>query len=567
MFQETSAATRSPFSRTSTSRPLRNSSQISPICLKQFFLEVVGGQISTIMQAFGNRYLQYSPKTFLHILGPFLGLTFNLIWRIFHPIKKEFLSLPGKNPNMIKYKHVLALNPYFGDSKAIAMGVFPPTGLEYIAASMKGLVGKVTLLDLRYEKAYQDPKALSEFIRNEIDLLCVSIRWRSRFEDICDFVSQLPPEVCTVVGGYKATEEVEYLFGRCPNIDMVVRGEGEEIIRQIVTGIPYKDILGLSYRENGGIVHNEIHPLPDITRIPFPDRSLRKQDYYLAKYGVRLSSHTFDTILSTRGCPFNCKFCTFSLNPLGQKRSYTERPVESVIEELKTVTADVVLFSDDNFFTNPKRSEQLCDLIIENKIQKIFVAQARVDVARHRSVLDKAQKAGFKFFLIGIESPHDRILKQLDKGITQQQVRDAFAVLTQYDFYLHGYFIYGNIGETEEEMLYIPKFAKEIKLDSITFHKLRIERFSPLKEVVEQTPGYYYNRIGGTVYSDRYGRRELTQIRNRIRSEFYDLPQIIQIIRKARQIGLVSGRDLTNAFLRLPLLMYGLARQQMRKKR
>jgi magnesium-protoporphyrin IX monomethyl ester (oxidative) cyclase len=484
---------------------------------------------------------------------------------IFYPTQKEFLSSPAKNPNMIKYKHALALNPYFGDSTAF-IGVFPPTGLEYIAASMKDLVGKVTLLDLRYEKAYQDPKVLSKFIRNEIDLLCVSIRWESQFENVCDFVSQLPPEVCTVVGGYKATEEVEYLFHRCPNIDMIVRGEGEDIIKQIVTGIPYKDIRGLSYRENGGIVHNEIHPLPNITKISFPDRSLRKYDYCMVKYGVQISNHTFDTVLTTRGCPFKCKFCTFSLNPLGQKRSYTERTVDSVIEELKTVTADVVLFSDDNFFTNPKRSEQLCDLIIENKIKKIFVVQARIDIAQHPRVLDKAEKAGFKIFLIGIESPHDRILKQLDKGITQQEVRDAFAVLTQHDFYLHGYFIYGNIGETEEEMLYIPKFAKEIKLDSISFQKLRVERFSPLKEVVEQTPGYYFNRIGGSVYSDRYGRKELKQIRNRIRSEFYNLPQAIHIIRKARRIGLVSGPDLTNAFLKLPLLMYGLSRRKMRRK-
>ena len=465
---------------------------------------------------------------------------------------------------MIRYKHALALNPYFGDSTAL-IGLFPPTGLEYISASMKDLVGKVTLLDLRHEKAYQDPKALSKYIRNEIDLLCVSIRWESRFENVCDFLSQLPPEVCTVVGGYKATGEVEYLFDRCPNIDIIVRGEGEEIIKQVVTGVPYKDITGLSYRENGGVVHNEIHPLPDITRIPFPDRSLRKHDYCLVKHGVRLSSHTFDTVLTTRGCPFKCKFCTFSLNPLGQKRSYTERSVESVIEELKTVTADVVLFSDDNFFTNPKRSEQLCDLIIENKIKKIFVVQARIDIAKHRRVLDKAEKAGIKVFLIGIESPHDRILKQLDKGITQQQVRDAFAVLTQYNFYLHGYFIYGNIGETEEEMLYIPKFAREIKLDSISFQKLRVERFSPLKEVVEETPGYYYKRIGGSVYSDRYGRRELKQIRNRIRSSFYDLPQVIHIIRKARRIGLFSGSDLMDAFFKLPLLMYGLARRKFRK--
>jgi anaerobic magnesium-protoporphyrin IX monomethyl ester cyclase len=466
----------------------------------------------------------------------------------------------------VKYKHALALNPYFGEGTS-TMGIFPPTGLEYIAASMKDLVGKVTLLDLRHEKDYQDFKKLNEFIRAEIDLVCISIRWETKFKKICDFVSGLPSEVTTIVGGYKATQEVEYLFERCPNIDMVGRGEGEEIIQQIITGVPYKDILGLSYRENERIIHNENHPLPDITRIAFPDRSLRRHDYYITQQGVRLSKHTFDTILSTRGCPFKCKFCTFSLNPLGQKRSYTERPVESVIEELKTITADIVLFGDDNFFTNPKRSEQLCELIIENNIRKTFIVQARIDIAKHPNILEKAEKAGFKIFLIGIESPHDRILEQLQKGITQQQVRDAFAVLTRYNFFLHGYFIYGNIGETEEEMRYIPKFAKEIKLDSISFQKLRIEKFSPLKEVVESTSGYYYKRVGGPVFSERYGPTELKRIRNRIRSAFYNLPQILHIAGKAWRIGLFRWGDLAVALPNLPRLLYRLARHKRLKKK
>jgi len=194
------------------------------------------------------------------------------------------------------------------------------------------------------------------------------------------------------------------------------------------------------------------------------------------------------------------------------------------------------------------------------------VVQARIDIAKHPRVLGKAEKAGFKIFLIGIESPHDRILKQLDKGITQQEIRDAFAVLTQYGFYLHGYFIYGNIGETEEEMLYIPKFAKEIHLDSISFQKLRVEKFSPLKEVVEETPGYYYNRIGGSVYSDRYGRKELKRIRNRIRSEFYDIRQGFSSHEKSAANRTVSRRDVMDLFFKLPLLMYGLTRRKKRKK-
>jgi anaerobic magnesium-protoporphyrin IX monomethyl ester cyclase len=465
---------------------------------------------------------------------------------------------------MPHYRHVLALNPYFGDSIA-AMGAFPPTGLEYIAASMKDLVGEVTLLDLRYQKKFQEPKVLSEFIQDRIDLLCISIRWQSGFKKVCEFVSQLPRDVLTVVGGYQATQEVEALFERCANVDLVVRGEGEEIIRQVVSGVPYEKIRGLSYRQNGRVIHNEIHDLPDLTRIAFPDRSMRRHDYTWSQHGVRLTRHTFDTILTTRGCPFKCKFCTFSLNPLGQKRSYTERPVESVIEELKTITADIVLVADDNFFTNPKRSEELCDLIIENGIKKTFVVQARIDIARHPKVLEKARKAGFKVFLIGIESPHDWILTQIQKGFTQKEVREAFAVLTRHDIYVHGYFIYGNVGETEEEMVYIARFAKEIGLDSISFQKLRVEKFSPLKEVVEQTPGYHYDRIGGAVYSDRYSLKDLKQIRNRIRSEFYDLPQILRIIRKARRIGLVQGRDLPPLLFDLPVLIYRLAARRARR--
>ncbi len=467
---------------------------------------------------------------------------------------------------MITYKHVLALNPYFAHATAI-MDLFPPTGLEYITASMKDLVGKVTLLDLRYEKVYQDPATLSAFIRRDVDLVCVSIRWHTQFDRICDFVAQLPDEVPIVVGGYEATLEVEQLFERCPNIDMVVRGEGEEIIKQIVTGVPWEEIRGLSFRRNGRIVHNENQVLPDLTHIAYPDRSLRRHDYYWLQGGCRLTWLTFDTVLTTRGCPFKCKFCTFSLNPLGQKREYTERPIESVIEELKSIKADIVLFSDDNMFTNLQRSEQLCDLIIANGIKKTFVVQARVDIARHPRLLDKLQQAGFKVFLMGIESPHDRILGQLQKGLTQQVIRDALAVLTRYNFFLHGYFIYGNVGETEEEMLYIGKFGREIGLDTISFQKLRIEKFSPLKEVVENTPGYYYERIGGPVYSDRYGPKELKRIRDRIRREFYTPRQLLRIVAKARRVGLVAPRDVVMPLLKLPILLGSLAIGKVEKKK
>ena len=465
----------------------------------------------------------------------------------------------------VTYKHALALYPYFKDSTA-TMGVFPPTGLEYIATNMKDLVGKVTFLDLRYEKEYRDVKVLSDFIKSEIDLLCISITWDSQFNEICDLIGELPVDVTTVVGGHKATEEVESLFARCPNIDLIVRGEGEETIREVIKGVPSSEILGLSYRENGKFIHNKNRSLPDILRVAFPDRSLRRHDYHWIQNGVKITRFTFDSVLTSRGCPYNCKFCTFSLNPLGQKRKYTERSLESVIEELKSVTADVVLFSDDNFFTNPRRSEKLCELIIENGIEKTFLVQTRIEIAKHASLLEKAEKAGFKVFLMGIESPHDWILELISKGFTQQQVRDAFKVFNKHNFYIHGYFIYGNIGETEEEMVYIAQFAKELKLDSITFQKLRVEKYSPLKEIVENAPGYHCDSIGGPVYSDTYGLKDLRRIRDRIRSRFYNFGQMCHILKKSYTARIFSVSDLIYAFAKLPKILVRLTRREFEKK-
>ena len=116
-------------------------------------------------------------------------------------------------------------------------------------------------------------------------------------------------------------------------------------------------------------------------------------------------------------------------------------------------------------------------------------------------------------------------------------------------------------------MVHIAKFAKEMKLETISFQKLRIEKFSPLKEVVENTAGYYYNRIGGAVYSDRYDRRALKQIRNRIRSGFYDFEQIWLILKKVYQSRLLTIPELLQIFKRLPNILFKLLKRRLEKKR
>lgn len=469
--------------------------------------------------------------------------------------------------NGAKYKHALFLNPYIENHATSVMKLFPPTGLEYVATSAKHCVEKITLLDLRYEKELTNPVNLFEFIKKEIDIICVSIGWDRQFKEICGLLSCMPEDIPLVVGGYKATEMANELFATCPPIKIIVRGEGEETIQEIFNGKPLKDILGISYRDGDRIVHNANRPLRDVDSIPAPDRSLRNNEYRLSVNGINIMDLTFDSVLSARGCPYDCKFCTFNLNPLGQKRTYSARSVDSVIEELKTISAKVILFSDDNLFVDPRRAEELCDKIIANKIKKRFVAQARLEIAKHPQLLEKMVKAGFKALLLGIESPHDRILAQLNKGFDSATIRKAFKVLTKYPIYYSGYFIYGNIGETKEEMLYIAQFAKEIGVDSIACNKLRIEKFSPLRELAENAPGYHITDRG-EFYSDTYDYPALKKIGRTIKFSFYTPSRYLKILYKNIFVTkfFTLGEVLSLSIV-IPRLLYATITREMKKGR
>ncbi|MFH1046092.1 MAG: radical SAM protein [Candidatus Omnitrophota bacterium] len=468
---------------------------------------------------------------------------------------------------MMKYKHALFLNPYIANSATSAMMLFPPTGLEYVAASAKAFADKITLIDMRYEKDLADVEKLIDFIGRAIDFVGVTISWNRQLPEICALLNRIPETLPLVLGGFTATEKVDELFSWSPRINIICRGEGEETIKEILQGKPLEDILGISFRRNGSIVHNANRPLTDVNNIVSPDRSLRRQQYQLTLNNVTVSNLSFDTVLTSRGCPFNCKFCTFTLNPLGQKRSFSPRDVASVVEEISGISAKMVLFSDENFSFDAKRAEQICDGIIARGIKKRFIVQARIEIAKHPELLAKMVQAGFRAILIGIESPHDRILAQLNKGFDSAAVRKYFKVLRSFPLYYHGYFIYGNLTETEEEMLYIPEFAKEIGVDSISFLKLRIEKFSPLRELVEQTPDYHI-REDGLLYSDVYGTRDLKKIGRKIKFAFYTPGRYMHLLKKVFfEIKFFTGGEILSFIAAAPRVLKSVLTREIEKGR
>ena len=270
-------------------------------------------------------------------------------------------------------------------------------------------------------------------------------------------------------------------------------------------------------------------------------------------------------ILTSRGCPYNCKFCTFSLNPWTHKRRYSVRSVDEVMKEFDQIEAGIVLIADENFFVNPNRAKEICERLIAKGSKKRFLVQARIEIFERPDVLDAAAKAGIKIFLLGIESPTDRILEQLNKGFDTCRLRKAFEEFRKHPFYYHGYFIYGNVTETDEEMMNIPVFARELGLDSITYQKLRVDRYSPLRELVESTPGYYVgdDRI---VYREGVGRPGLKRISHKITRNFYTPKQLVAIMRKLFTIKLFTSKNLPALLTSVPFVLTKMIGRKINKK-
>jgi len=327
------------------------------------------------------------------------------------------------------------------------------------------------------------------------------------------------------VGGRYATVSVEELFAAASNIDIIARGDGEEIIWDIASGLPLREITGISYREGGRIIHNKTRDLSSLNDAVYPNRKMRRVNYRLLYKNIDLGLN-MDFISTSRGCPYNCRFCTFTNNPLGQKRSWNGRSARSVVEELKTIDAEFIFVVDDNFAADMNRVEEICNLIIAEGIKKTFVVALRLEIYKYPQILKKMFQ-----------------VKTMQKGFDVALAERAFSEIRKINFYNHGYFIVGCIGESEPEMLEIAPFAKRLKLDTINLSLLRTEKYSPLNELIAKSRGYYVGE-DNIICSEEYPLERLRSIRHRISRSYYNFPVMLRITKKIFTAHIIRFRYL-----------------------
>ena len=447
------------------------------------------------------------------------------------------------------YDHALCVYPYRSDG--FHAGFLPPLGLELIASVLEPSCRSVEIVDLR-----KRPGRTIDFCRPKTDLVCFSINWRRDVEFIRGEIRSVPAGTFVLLGGRHVTEDPEDWFAACPNIDAIVRGDGEEAVEELCRNNPLEGIMGLSFRKNGRIVHNSNRKPGCLRGDILPARHLRVEPYQLGLEGVE-AGILVDMVSSSRGCPFNCNFCSFSRNPWGNKRPWSARSPESVADELTRIEAPVVAFTDDLFTFDMDRVDRICDLILASGIRKKYIINARLEIAQRPEVLRKMEKAGFLMLMLGIESTQDKTLRSMRKGFDTARIRECFKVLGQSSMILNGYFILGNIGESVEEMLQIVPFSRELGLDSIAISILRSSPYSGLDELVADSPGYHIAH-NGKIYSDHCSVKELRDLHHRIYSEFYTPGQLIRIARKGIRHGAISF--LPQVLPRLPRIAWSVAR-------
>lgn len=343
---------------------------------------------------------------------------------------------------------------------------FPPLGLGYIASVLKQNNFSVRILDgtFKGEKELIDevkshrPKIIGIYSMYSNDLESLSIAKKVR-----NYSNLL------VVGGPSPTvNPVSFLS----DFDIVVLGEGENTMLEVATNSlkdnDIKDINGLAIKI-GDKVHytKKRENIEDIDSFPFPARELFDNDAY-KEYHKRLFGQNMTSMISSRGCPFDCDFCS---RPIFENSFRVRSPV-NVVDEMESIYNqgyDAIWFADDCFTIHRDRIMRICDEIISRELIIKWHCLSRVDSIDSELTM-RMKEAGCQRIYFGIESGDDDVLRMImNKGFDVSTAKRAVFDTKSSNIETGGFFILGYPGESNESILNTINFATSLPLDYVSF--------------------------------------------------------------------------------------------------
>jgi len=406
-----------------------------------------------------------------------------------------------------------------------------PMDLAYMAASLEKVGVECRIKDYPSEK--QDWQDLIKDIKVfNPDMLVISIITPTIKEDLkaCKLAKEIRKDILTVSKGAHYMKNDEEVLQEWPDLDIVIRGECEFAVSDLLLKDNFSDVPGITFRENGKVLRTKDRPLLEsLDLLPFPSRHLLNNNLYITPD----TREPIAFIHVGRGCPHKCIFCAV---PAVSGYKLKIRSPESVLEEIKECVIKygikVFFFRSDTFTMDKKWVIKLCDLIIKEELKIRWGTNSRVDTIDEER-LEWMKKAGCWIVGFGVESGNQGMLDKMKKGTTIEQTNKAVKLCKEYRIKTYLLFVLGLPWETRETAMDTIEFAKKLDGDFVDFNiayplpgteYFEMAKDSALCDLSNLSGFDYANPL---VWSFHLSTEELIELRKKALKSFYFRPQYI----------------------------------------
>jgi anaerobic magnesium-protoporphyrin IX monomethyl ester cyclase len=407
-----------------------------------------------------------------------------------------------------------------------------PLGLAYLGAVARRSGFEVNVIDAQALKlnCSQVQDRIEEVKPNVVGVTSTTLFYKPALE-VTNLAKEACPDCTTVIGGCHVTFWDEQVFKDSPNVDVIVRSEGEltfvELLEKIENRGPLSDVLGITYKDrNGGIHRNQDRLfIENLDELPYPAYDLFPLEKYKAYGRIEYPAQT------SRGCVFDCAFCsTVRMNG----RKYRIRDPTKVADEIEFLTkeygATYVGFVDDNFTLNPAKTKILLDEFQKRRIRIDYDCQCRVDVVTKELLFDMA-KSGCHLILFGVESGCESLMEAVGKQATLDQARTAFRLADEAGIIRVASVLFGFPGETRETLEKTIKFIIGLNPDSVLYSVATPYPGTPLRDLVQKmgwlqvTDWNKYDTATPTFETPQLKIADLLEMKEKAYKKFYLRPR------------------------------------------
>jgi anaerobic magnesium-protoporphyrin IX monomethyl ester cyclase len=390
---------------------------------------------------------------------------------------------------------ILLIYPYFLEERPDYEDVsVVPIGVYYVGAVLKKHNYDVEVLN--WHNINKRPEKIKQTLSEKNpDIIGFSVLHANRWGaiEISRIAKKIIPYVKIVFGGIGATFLWNHFLTHFPEIDFIVCGEGEYTFLNLVKCLEqknYQDIgnlKGIAFRKKGCVLKNpDAELIANLDELPNPAQFFDYQHLSL-----------------TRGCFGKCRFCG-SPHFWGPKvRSHSAKYFVDQLEMLYEKKITFFYVSDDTFTIHKGRVIEVCRLILDRKLKLTWAAVSRVDTV-DKDLLYWMRKAGCIQISYGVESGSEKIREFLNKKISHDRIKNAFALTTMYGIMARAYFIYGSPGESMSTIQETIDLIQEIKPFSCMFYILDIfpgtSLYKEYKKIFNVTDDIWLRRVEDIMY-------------------------------------------------------------------